>query len=138
LSDQARSEKHEIRSVTPLARGSQRVAPGQRSPAAPAWPALLVILLLGIGLFALSDFLTREGTWHAISDSLVVGLIFAAMAGWVHVNRPALAQLDQNTSERSPLEIRYVASERHPLWHAEAKGRRRERVRSLGARVRRP
>lgn len=134
MTDQPRVEERRNRPVTQLPRRSQGVAPGRPSPAAPAWWALIVILLVGVGLFALTDVLTPPGAWRTISDSLMVGLMFGAMAGWVRVNRPALAQFDERAFERSPLEVRYIASERHPLRHAEAKGRRRERVRSIGAR----
>ena len=115
--------------VTPLRSRSRRLASGRLSPAAPAWPALIVILLVGIGLFALSDIFTPEGALRPITDSLMVALMFGAMAGWVRANRPALARIDERPHEGSLLEIRYVASERHPLWRAETKGRRRERVR---------
>jgi heme A synthase len=93
-----------------------------------------VVLLVGIGLFAVSDFFTPEGAWRAISDSLMVALIFGAMAGWVRANRAALAQIDEPACERPPLEIRYVTSERPRLWRAKAERRRRERVRLKGAR----
>jgi len=115
--------------VTPLTSRSRHLANGRPSPRAPAWPTLVVILLVGIGLFALSDILTPEGVLRRITDSLMVVLMFGAMAGWVHTNRPALARIDEREHEGSPLEIRYVASERHPLWRAKTKGRRRERVR---------
>ena len=115
--------------VTPIGSRSRRLANGRPSPAAPAWPALIVILLVGIGLFALSDILTPEGVLRPITDSLMIVLMFGAMAAWVHANRPAMAQNDERAHEGSPLEIRYVASERHPLWRAEAKGRRRGHVR---------
>lgn len=120
--------------VTPLGSRSRRLANGRPSPAAPAWLALVAILLVGIGLFALSDILTPEGALRPIADSLMVVLIFGAMAAWVRANRSALAQIDERTSERSPLEIRYVASERHPLSRAETKGWRRERIRRKEAR----
>ena len=114
--------------VTPLSSRSRRLANGRPSPAAPAWPALIVILLVGIGLFALSDVLTPEGALRPITDSLMVALMFGAMAAWVRANRPALTRIHEREREGSPLEIRYVASERHPLWRPETKGRRRERV----------
>jgi hypothetical protein len=120
--------------VIPLGSRSRRLANGRPSPAAPAWPALVVILLAGIGLFALSDILTPEGALRPITDSLMVVLMFGAVAAWVRANRPALARIDERAHEGSPLEIRYVASERHPLWRAETKGRRRERVRLKDAR----
>jgi hypothetical protein len=134
MNDQPRVEEKGSRSVTPLTRQSQGVLPGRPSPAAPAWPALVVVLLVGIGLFAVSDFLTPEGAWRVSSDSLMVVLIFVAMAGWVRANRAALAQIDEHACERPPLEIRYVTSERPPLWRAEATRRRRGRVRLKGAR----
>jgi hypothetical protein len=115
--------------VTPLGSRSRRLANGRPSPAAPAWPALIVILLVGIGLFALSDILSPEGALRRITDILMVALMFGAMAAWVRANRPALALIDEREREGSPLEIRYVASERRPVWHAETKGRRRARVR---------
>ena len=131
MKDQA--EERWNRPVTPLIRRSQGVAPGRPSPAAPAWPALIVILLGGVGLFALTDILTPEGAWRAITDSLVVALMFGAMAGWVRANRPALAHIDERERESFPLEIRYVASERHPRWRAETSGPRRERDRPRAA-----
>ena len=115
--------------VIPFGSRSQRLASGRPSPAAPAWPALIVILLVGVGLFALSDILTPEGVLRPIIDSLMVVFMFGAMAAWVRVNRPAMAQNDERTHEGAPLEIRYVASERHPLWRADTKGRRRGHVR---------
>jgi len=59
----------------------------------------------------------------------MVILMFGAMAAWVRANRPAMAQIDERAHERSALEIQYVASERHPLWGAETKRRRRGHVR---------
>jgi hypothetical protein len=118
--------------VTPLSR-SRRLANGRPLRAAPAWPALIVIFLVGIGLFAVSDILTPDGAWRAISDSLMVALMFGAMAEWVRANRPALARAEECSCKGSPLEIRYVASERRPVWRAETKGSRRERVRLKGA-----
>jgi len=115
--------------VTPLRSRSRRLASGRLSPAAPGWPALIVILLVGIGLFALSDRLTPEGVLRSITDSLMVVVMFVAMAAWVRANRPAMAQIDERAHEASPLEIRYVASERRPLWRGEARKRRRVRVR---------
>lgn len=115
--------------VTPLRPRSRHLANGRPSPAAPAWPALVVILLVGIGLFALSDILIPEGALRPITDSLMVVLMFGAMAAWVRANRPALAQIDERADEESPLEIRYVASERRPPSRAETKERRRGHVR---------
>ncbi len=120
--------------VTLLSSRSRRLANGPPSPSAPAWPSLIVILLVGIGLLALSDVLTPEGAIRPITDSVTVALTFGAIAGWVRTNQPALAQIDEREREGSPLEIRYVASERHPLWRAKSKGRRRERVRLKDAR----
>jgi hypothetical protein len=119
--------------VTPLRSRSWRLANGRPSPAAPAWPVLIVILLVGIGLFGLSDIFTPGRTLRSITDSLMTAVMFGAMAGWVRANRSALARLDEPEGEASPLEIRYVASERHPLWRAETKGRRRERARPRDA-----
>lgn len=119
--------------VTPLSSRSRPLANGRPSPAAPAWPALIAILLVGVGLLALSEILTPEGALRPIADSLMVVLMFGAIAKWVRANRPALARIDERARESSPLEIRYVASERHPLWRAETKGRRRERFRLKGA-----
>jgi hypothetical protein len=93
-----------------------------------------VILLVGIVLVALSDILTPEGVLRPITDSLMVVLMFGAMAAWVRANRPAMAQLEERAHGGSPLEIRYVASERHPLWRAETKGRRRGHGRQKEAR----
>ena len=114
--------------VTPIGSRSRRLANGRPSPAAPAWPVLIVILLVGIGLFALSDILTPEGVLRPITDSLMVVLMFGAMAAWVHANRPAMAN-DERAHEGSPLEIRYVASARHSLWRTDAKERRHGHVR---------
>jgi hypothetical protein len=115
--------------VTPLNPRSRHLANGRPTPAAPAWPLLIVILLVGIGLFALSDKLTPEGILRPITDSLMVVVMFVAMAAWVRANRPAMAQIDERAHEGSPIEIRYVASERHPLWRAEGRRRRRGQVR---------
>ena len=115
--------------VTPLSLRSRRLANGRPSPAAPAWPALIVILLIGIGLFALSDILTPEGVLRAITDSLMVASMFGAVAAWVRANRPAMAQIDDRAHEGPPLGIRYVASERVPLWRTETRRRRRGNVR---------
>ena len=118
--------------VTPLGSRTRRLANGRPVPTAPAWSALIVISLVGIGLVALSDILTPEGALRPITDSLMVTVMFGAMAWWVRANRPALARIDERAREGSPLEIRYVASERQPLWGAETKGRRHERVRLKG------
>lgn len=134
MKDQQGVEERQRRPVIPLPRRAQGVALGRPSPAAPAWSALIVILLVGIGLFALSEFLTPAGAWRAITGSLMVALIFCAMAVWVRANRSALSQSDERASEDSLLEIRYVASERHPSWPAEPRGRRHGRVRPIGAR----
>ncbi len=134
MKDQQRVEERQNRSVSPLPRRSQGVAPGRPSSAAPAWAALVAILVVGVGLFALSDFLTPAGAWRAISDSLMVVLIFVGMARWVRANRAALAQIDERSCEHPPLEIRYVTSERAPLWRAEAKRPRPQRVRLKGVR----
>ena len=88
-----------------------------------------MILLVGIGLFALSDILTPEGVLRPITDTLMVVLMFGAMAAWVRANRPAMSRIDERAHEGSPLEIRYVASERRPLWRPETKERRRGRLR---------
>ena len=120
--------------VTPLSSRSPRLANCPPSPGAPAWPSLIVILLVGIGLLALSDVLTPEGALRPITDSVTVALTFGAMAGWVRTNRPALAQIEGREREGSPLEIRHVASERQPRWRSKSKGRRRERVRLKDAR----
>lgn len=110
--------------VIPFGSRSRRLATGRPSPAAPAWPVLIVILLVGIELFALSDILTPDSILRPITDSLMVVLIFGAMAAWLRANRPEMARNDERAHEGSLLEIRYVTSERHPLWRAEAKGRR--------------
>jgi hypothetical protein len=128
MKDQARAEK-QPRTVVPLTRRPQGVAIGRPSPVASGWPALIVILVVGCGVFAVTDSLAPESNWHAITDCLVVCLIFGAMGLWVRANRPALAQMGESASERIPLEIRYVASERHPVWRAETKARGRERLR---------
>jgi hypothetical protein len=131
MKDQARAEK-QPRTVVPLTRRPQGVAIGRPSPVVFGWPALIVILVVGCGVFAVTDSLAPESNWHAITDCLVVCLIFGAMGLWVRANRPALAQMDESASERIPLEIRYVASERHPVWRAETKARGRERLRLRG------
>jgi hypothetical protein len=134
MKNQPRAEERRKEFVIPLSSRSRRLAPGRPSPISPAWPTLIVILLVGVGLFALTDTLTHEGAWRAITDSLTISLMFGAMAGWVRANRPALAQIDERACEGPPLEIRHVISERHPVWGAEAKRPRRERVRLRGAR----
>jgi hypothetical protein len=91
--------------------------------------ALIAILLAGIGLFALSDILTPDGVLRPMTDSVMVVLMFRAMAAWVRANRPAMAQTDERAQQGSPLEIRYVASERRPLWRAETRRRRRGQAR---------
>jgi hypothetical protein len=111
----------------------RHLATGRPSAAAPAWLALIVILLVGIGLFAFSDIFTPESTLRSITDSVMTAVMFGAMATWVRANRSALARIDEPEGEASPLEIRYVASERYPLWRAETKGRRHERARLRGA-----
>ena len=131
MKDQARAER-QPRTVIPLPRRPQGVANGRPSPVVFGWPALIVILLAGCGVFAVTDSLAPESNWHAITDCLVVCVIFGVMGLWVRANRPALAQMDENASERIPLEIRYVASERHPVWRAETKARGRERLRTKG------
>jgi hypothetical protein len=131
MKDQARAEK-QPRTVVPLTRRPQGVAIGRPSPVVSGWPALIVILVVGCGVFAVTDSLAPESNWHAITDCLVVCLIFGAMGLWVRANRPALAQMGESASERIPLEIRYVASERHPVWRAETKARGRERLRLRG------
>jgi hypothetical protein len=118
--------------VIPLGSRSRRLANGRPSPTAPAWPALVVILLVGNGLVALSDMLTPEGALRPITDSLMVVLMFVAIAGWVRANRAALSLTDERAREESPLEIRYVASERLPLRRADSKGRQRERFHLKG------
>jgi hypothetical protein len=92
-----------------------------------------VILLAGCGLFAVTDSFASETTWRAVTDGLIVGLIFASMGAWVRVNRPALAQSGESASEKPPLEIRYVASVRTPPWRAELRERRIVRGRLTGA-----
>ena len=131
MKDQARTER-QPRTVVPLPHRSQGVAIGRPSPVVFGWPVLIVTLLVGCGVFAVTDSLSPESNWHAIADCLVVGVIFGAMGLWVRANRPALAQMDESASERIPLEIRYVASERHPVWRAETKARGRERLRTKG------
>jgi hypothetical protein len=120
--------------VTSISSQSRRLVNGRPSPGAPAWPALIVILLAGIGLFALSDILTPESAWRPIADSLMVVLMFGAMAAWVRANRQALTRIDERAQEGTPLEIRYVASERPPLWRAETTRRRRDGDRLKGPR----
>jgi len=130
MNDQTRIEERPTRPVTRLRRRSPGVAPGRPSPAAPAWPALIVILLAGVGAFALTDVLAPAGAWRTISDSLMLGLLFGAMAGWLRANRAALAHFDERAYERPALQIRYVASGRRPG----ATARRQERVRPMTAR----
>ncbi len=120
-------------SVAPFRSRSRRVGHGRPSPAAPAWPALVVILLVGIGLFALTDILTPEGAVRTIADSLMVVLMFGAMAAWVRANGPALERINEHAREGFPPDIRYVALDRHLLWRAKTTGRRPEFVRLNGA-----
>jgi hypothetical protein len=133
MKDQAPAER-QPRTVVPLTRRPQGVAIGRRSPAVFGWPALIVILLVGCGIFAVTDSFASEATWRTVTDGLIVGLIFAAMGAWVRANRPALAQLGESASEKLPLEIRYVASLRTPPWRAELRERGIERGRPTGAR----
>ena len=130
MNDQARAER-QPKTVVPLPRRPQGVAIGRPSPAVSGWPALIVILLVGCGLFAVTDSFAAEATWRTVTDGLIVGLIFSAMGAWVRVNRAALAQLGESASEN---EIRYVASVRTPPWRAELRERRTERGRLTGAR----
>ncbi len=132
MKDQPRAER-QPRTVVPLPRRPQGVAIGRPSPVVCGWPALVVILLAGCGLFAVTDSFASEATWRVVTGGLIVGLIFAAMGAWVRVNRPALAQLGESASEKPPLEIRYVASVRTPPWRAELRERRSWRGRLTGA-----
>ena len=120
--------------VVPLPRRSHGVAIGRPSPVVSGWPAIVVILLVGCAVFAATDSFASEASWRAVTDGLIVGLIFAAMGAWVRVNQPALAQLGESASEKPPLEIRYVASLRTPPRPAELSARRIERGRLTGAR----
>ncbi len=133
MNDQARAER-QPKTVVPLPRRSQEVAIGRPSPVVSGWPALIVILLVGCGLFAVTDSFAAEATWRTVTDGLIVGLIFSAMGAWVRVNRTALAQLGESASENFPLEIRYVASVRTPPWRTELRERRTERGRRTGVR----
>ena len=133
MKDQARAER-QPRTVVSLTRRPQGVAIGRPSPVVFGWPALIVTLLVGCGVFAVTDSLAPEATWRAVTDCLIVGLIFAAMGAWVRANRSALAQLGESASEKLPLEIRYVASLRTPPWRAELRERGIERGRLTGAR----
>jgi hypothetical protein len=121
-------------SLAPLTRRPQRVAPGRPSPAPPGWPTLTVILTVGIGLVAVSDVLIPVGAWRTIAGCLVVILMFSTAAGWVRANRSALRRMDECECDRPSLEIRYVASERYPLWSAGANRRPRAPVRAIGIR----
>ena len=123
-------EERHTRPVAPLTRRSQRVAPGRPSPAPPAWPMLTVILTVGVGLFAVTDVLMPVGAWRTIIGCLVVILMFSTVAGWVRANRPALQRIDECGWERPSLEVRYVTSERYPLWSAGANRRPRAPVRA--------
>jgi hypothetical protein len=133
MNDQARAER-QPKTVVPLPRRPQEVAIGRPSPIVSGWPALIVILLAGCGLFAVTDSFASEATWRTVTDGLIVGLIFAAMGAWVRVNRAALAQLGESASEKCPLEFRYVASVRTPPWRVELREDRTERGRLTGAR----
>ena len=126
-------ERH-TRPVASLSRRLQRMAPGRPSPAPPAWPTLAVILTAGVGLFAVTDALMPVGAWRTITGCLAVILIFSTAAGWVRANRPALQRVDECGYERPSLEIRYVTSERYPLWSAGANRRPRAPVRATGIR----
>lgn len=127
-------EERQTRPVAPLTRRPQRVAPGRPSPAPPAWPTLAVILTVGIGLVAVTDVLMPVGAWRTITGCLAVILMFTTAAGWVRANHPALQRIDECGCERPSLEIRYVASERYPLWSAGANQRPRVPVRATGIR----
>ena len=132
MKDQPRTER-QPRTVVPLPRRPQGVAIGRPSTVMSGWPALIVILLVGCGLFAVTDSFASEATWRTVTDGLIVGLIFAAMGTWVRVNRSALAQLVESAPEKPALEFRYVASVRTPPWRAELRERRIERGRLTGA-----
>jgi hypothetical protein len=134
VKDQSLVEERQTRLVAPLTRWPQRVAPGRPSPAPPGWPTLTVILIVGIGLVAVTDILIPVGAWRTIAGCLVVILMFSTAAGWVRANRSALRQIDECRCEHPSLETRYVTSERYPLWSAGANRRPRAAVRAIGIR----
>ena len=99
-----------------------------------------MLLLVGIGLFALTDILVAVGVWRTITESLVVVLMFGAMAGWVRVNRVVLARIGECACERSSFEVRNIIPERYPVSgrdhagsSADLKRRRNAPVRLMGA-----
>ena len=134
VQDQPRVEERQTSPVAPLIRLPPRAAPGRPSPVPPAWLTLTVILTAGVGLIAATDVLMPVGAWRTIIDCLVVILMFSTAAGWLRANRSALLRMDECECERPSLEIRYVASERRPLWSARANRRPRAPVRATGIR----
>lgn len=134
VNDQPLVKERQTRPVAPLTRWPQQVAPGRPSPAPPAWPTLTVILSVGVGLVAVTDVLIPVGGWRTVTGCLVVILMFSTAAGWAHANRSALQRIDECGCERPSLEIRYVASERYPLWSAGANRRTHAPVRAIGIR----
>jgi hypothetical protein len=123
VKDQSLGEERRTRPVAHLNRWQRRVAPGRPSPAPPAWPTLTVILTVGVGLVAVTEVLMPVGAWRTIAGCLAVILMFSSAAGWVRANRSALQRIDECGCERPSLEIRYVASERYPLWSADGSSR---------------
>jgi hypothetical protein len=123
VKDQPLVEERQTRPVAPLTRRPQRVVPGRPSPATPRWPTLAVIFTVGIGLVAVTDVLMPVGAWRTITGCLAVILMFSSAAGWVRANRSALRRIDECGCGRPSLEIRYVASDRYPLWSADGSSR---------------
>jgi hypothetical protein len=72
------------------------------------------------------------GAWRTVTGCLAVILMFSSAAGWVRANRYALRRIDESGCERPSLEIRYVTSERYPLWSKRANRPPRATVRSIG------
>ena len=134
VQDQPRVGERPTRPAAPLIRLPQRTAPSRPSPGAPAWLTLTVILTAGVGLIAATDLLMSVGASRTIMGCLVVILMFSKAARWVRANRSALMRMDECECGRPSLEIRYVASERRPLWSAPANRRPRAPARAKGAR----
>jgi len=134
VKNQPLAEKRQTRPVAPFNRWPQRVAPGRPSPALPAWPTLTVIMIVGLVLVAVTDALMPVGAWRTLAGCLAVILMFSTAAGWVRANRSALRQIDERGCEHPSLEIRYVASERHPPWTAGANRRPRAGIRARAIR----
>lgn len=66
----------------------------------PAWWQLYVGLPLLCSLFVFEIDLHLDQTDNIILQLLILGLIFAFMRTWLHANRGALMEMDENAPER--------------------------------------